>query len=300
MNRKTAPATPAEPDATPLPGEAATAPMRPLQDAHRASFVVPPSPDVTPRAPAVPSATAVFNQALALCNEIEAAVTGQSRSPSAPPLPDIDAIHARVGDEIAAQVHEKGEDSQDLTLAEFSVGIHQLRHAWLLDDDKTEERWLPLVKLFRDTIARLGNDARTGQFIETQPLPPSAPVRYDDAMQPGDSANVPEEHVTKRVKRAKAQTTHRPPSHQPGYDRKDRQGKVGLLVQLTTEERKQLHAAAEASGCKSTQEFVTLVLAEVAKQYLDENQQKPTIPEAVERQRDAVRQAALRLAAALR
>lgn len=221
----------------------------------------------------------------------------------------------------AAQAPHKAEELDDLIDAARQIVDRYYAHK---GRDGSE---LPTARVLAEAAARVIADPGSmfpGELLGYRALPnvvePSAtkPLKVKTSSTKGRSRGygntesgkepgpMPDRTPPKRtlLKDAKKEFAHRPPSHQPGYQRKDRKNKVGLLVQLSKDERAQLHAAAKESGCESTQEFVTKVLSEVAKQYTAEKQEKPTLPEAVKNQRTAARAAAhaaaLQLAATLK
>lgn len=108
--------------------------------------------------------------------------------------------------------------------------------------------------------------------------------------------NVPQKRVT--TEKAGAEITrHRRPSHQPGYERNNRKGMVGLGVEVPSALRDQVQQAADDRGMKK-QDYVTALLVAAIVEH------KPTeplrLPEAFKGDPDALRRATKLFIAALK
>ena len=144
----------------------------------------------------------------------------------------------------------------------MGLKLHRLRalKADLIDDQ------LPFDHPIRKELqAAVSQPAQTTQLLRPAPL-----VRYDDAMKPGNSENVPKKRVT--TKKAGTEVTgHRRPSHQPGYERNNRKGMVGLGVEVPSALRDQVQQAADDRGMKKQDYVTALLVAAIA-------EHKPTEP----------------------
>jgi hypothetical protein len=121
-------------------------------------------------------------------------------------------------------------------------------------------------------------------------------VRYDEGQPPEGTPNVPKKRVT--TKKAGTEVTrHRAPSHQPGYERNNRKGMVGLGVEVPSALRDQIQQAAEERGMKK-QEYVTALLVAAIAEH------KPSeplrLPESFKGDADALRRATKLFIAALK
>jgi hypothetical protein len=178
--------------------------------------------------------------------------------------------------------------SAHLSTAEVGLKLHQLRalKADLIDDQVPFDH--PIRK---ELQAAVSQPAQT-----TQLLRPAPPVRYDVPMQPGDTQNVPKKRVT--TKKAGAELVRRrAPSHQPGYERNNRKGMVGLGVEVPSLLRDQVQQAADDRGMKKQDYVTALLVAAIAEHKPDE---PIKVPEAFKGDADALRRATKLFIAALK
>ena len=115
-----------------------------------------------------------------------------------------------------------------------------------------------------------------------KPLPPPLDSRYHSTMTDSDNQKGHKQAMAEVAKR-------RPPSHQPGYARKDRVKTVALTAHVPLEVRTAVHYAAKKSEV-TTQEFMIAVLAAaVAQVQSGMDPTKIDVAEALEAYREAER-----------
>lgn len=187
----------------------------------------------------------------------------------------------------------------------LTVFYQELRQLHKVEFREELQRVPPgLVAAATDLLRLFGHEVTDMEVREpTKVLRPTDPMRYASGMP--DTNKNSGKNAPRIAAAGQVVTKRRPPSHQPGYPRKDRENRVGLLVQLPPDVRATLHDAAKSSGSKSTQQFVTQVLEQVAAVYLaNPMPTAPSLPvavtEAVKRHRATAEQAAQLLSAALR
>jgi hypothetical protein len=159
----------------------------------------------------------------------------------------------------------------------------------------------------------IGKEAENPEDLEGSNAAPAMKVKnrlprgYEEFYIPDEqqagNGNVSDQ-VKKKAKQAEGEVVRRrSPSRQPGYVTKSRVDTVGLTAHVPQELRTAVNIAAKQAGL-TTQEFVVAVLTHaVAQQQPDQKPVKVDVAQALEKyreaQRNAVREAALSLAANL-